>query len=69
MVAIPHIPPFPLQDQLWLDHQTDKMLLISYNTRVYNVLWKDNTGEIPAIIYQEHRLMCRLKVKLDNNDF
>ena len=63
MVAIPHIPPFPLQDQLWLDHQTDKMLLIHINTRVYNVLWKDNTGEIPVIIYGDHRLICRLKIK------
>ena len=69
MVAIPHIPPFPLQGQLWLDNQTDKMLLIHINTRIYNVLWKDNTGEIPAIIYKEHRLMCRLKVKIGKHDF
>ena len=39
------------------------------NTTVYNVLWKDNTGEIPVIIYGDHRLICHLKIKEDKNDF
>ena len=69
MVAIPHIPPFPLQGQLWLDNQTDKMLLIHINKRVHNVLWEDNTGEIPAIIYKKTQVDVPPEDKSRQNDF